>query len=192
MDKSPTAFRTISEVATELALPQHVLRFWETKFSQVRPLKRGGGRRYYRPEDVDLLQKIQFLLYEQGYTIKGVQKLLKSKEAFSAALVKADDPALVNTLVSEGLAEDGIAANGGTDPELTTTLAPAQTDARAALASALADLKAIRARLRPGATATAQPGQAALARQAAQPRDAAQPADTAADPQRTLAITAAE
>ncbi len=180
MDKSPTAFRTISEVATELGLPQHVLRFWETKFSQVRPLKRGGGRRYYRPEDVDLLQKIQFLLYEQGYTIKGVQKLLKSKEAFSAALVKADDPALVNTLVNEGLAEDGTAAGDGTDPQPVQRGTAAQTDARAALAAALADLKAIRARLRPGATATAQP------------TDTAQPADASADPQRTLAITAAE
>ncbi len=75
--KSPTAFRTISEVADELAVQQHVLRFWETKFSQVRPLKRGGGRRYYRPEDVDLLKKIHHLLYTEGYTIKGVQKLLR-------------------------------------------------------------------------------------------------------------------
>ncbi len=75
--KSATAFRTISEVADELGVQQHVLRFWETKFSQVRPLKRGGGRRYYRPEDVELLSKIHNLLYTEGYTIKGVQKLLK-------------------------------------------------------------------------------------------------------------------
>ncbi len=75
--KSATAFRTISEVANELAVQQHVLRFWETKFSQVRPLKRGGGRRYYRPEDVALLKKIHHLLYTEGYTIKGVQKLLR-------------------------------------------------------------------------------------------------------------------
>ncbi len=75
--KSATAFRTISEVATDLDVPSHVLRFWETKFSQVRPLKRGGGRRYYRPEDVDLLRRIRALLYEDGYTIKGVQKLLR-------------------------------------------------------------------------------------------------------------------
>ena len=75
--KSSSAFRTISEVAGELDLPQHVLRFWETKFSQVRPLKRGGGRRYYRPEDVALLQRIRDLLYTEGYTIKGVQKLLR-------------------------------------------------------------------------------------------------------------------
>ena len=75
--KSAAAFRTISEVADELEVPQHVLRFWETKFSQVRPLKRGGGRRYYRPEDVDLLRQIRDLLYTDGYTIKGVQRLLR-------------------------------------------------------------------------------------------------------------------
>jgi DNA-binding transcriptional MerR regulator len=77
VEKSAQAFRTISEVATELDVPQHVLRFWESKFSQVRPLKRGGGRRYYRPEDIDLLRRIRSLLYEDGYTIKGVQRLLK-------------------------------------------------------------------------------------------------------------------
>jgi DNA-binding transcriptional MerR regulator len=75
--KSAAAFRTISEVAGELDVAQHVLRFWESKFPQVRPLKRGGGRRYYRPEDVDLLRQIRSLLYEEGYTIKGAQKLLK-------------------------------------------------------------------------------------------------------------------
>ena len=77
VEKSAQAFRTISEVATELDVPQHVLRFWESKFSQVRPLKRGGGRRYYRPEDIDLLRRIRTLLYDDGYTIKGVQRLLK-------------------------------------------------------------------------------------------------------------------
>lgn len=77
VEKSAQAFRTISEVASELDVPQHVLRFWESKFSQVRPLKRGGGRRYYRPEDIDLLRRIRSLLYEDGYTIKGVQRLLK-------------------------------------------------------------------------------------------------------------------
>ncbi len=74
--KSPGAFRTISEVAEDLHIPQHVLRFWETKFPQIRPLKRGGGRRYYRPEDITLLRRISDLLYVQGYTIKGVQRLL--------------------------------------------------------------------------------------------------------------------
>ncbi len=75
--KSAAAFRTISEVASELDVPSHVLRFWETRFTQVRPLKRGGGRRYYRPEDVDLLRRIRSLLYDDGYTIKGVQKLMR-------------------------------------------------------------------------------------------------------------------
>lgn len=77
--KSEAAFRTISEVAEELDVPQHVLRFWETKFTQIRPMKRGGGRRYYRPEDVLLLQRIRALLYDDGLTIKGVQKLLREK-----------------------------------------------------------------------------------------------------------------
>ena len=77
--KSPEAFRTISEVAAELDVPQHVLRFWETKFQQVKPLKRGGGRRYYRPEDIHLLRGIRSLLYSDGLTIKGVQKLLREQ-----------------------------------------------------------------------------------------------------------------
>lgn len=75
--KAAGAFRTISEVATDLNVPQHVLRFWETRFAQIRPLKRAGGRRYYRPEDVDLLRRIRELLYNNGYTIKGVQRLLR-------------------------------------------------------------------------------------------------------------------
>ena len=75
--KSPEAFRTISEVSKDLSLPQHVLRFWETKFVQIRPIKRGGGRRYYRPEDIKLLRGIKSLLYNDGYTIRGVQKVIK-------------------------------------------------------------------------------------------------------------------
>jgi DNA-binding transcriptional MerR regulator len=75
--KAPNAFRTISEVADDLHIPQHVLRFWETKFPQVKPMKRGGGRRYYRPDDIALLRRISDLLYIQGYTIKGVQRLLR-------------------------------------------------------------------------------------------------------------------
>jgi len=75
--KAPTAFRTISEVADDLNIPQHVLRFWESKFPQLKPLKRGGGRRYYRPEDIALLKRVGDLLYTQGYTIKGVQRLLR-------------------------------------------------------------------------------------------------------------------
>ena len=77
MTKVPSAFRTISEVAGELDLPQHVLRFWETKFSQLKPMQRGGRRRYYRPEDITLLRCIRSLLYDEGYTIKGVQKLFR-------------------------------------------------------------------------------------------------------------------
>ena len=77
MDKAPDAFRTISEVAEDLDIPQHVLRFWETRFSQIKPMKRSGGRRYYRPDDVDLLKGIRRLLYGEGYTIRGVQRILK-------------------------------------------------------------------------------------------------------------------
>lgn len=79
MEKSAEAFRTISEVAQDLDLPQHVLRFWESRFAQIKPLKRGGGRRYYRPEDIELLRAIRRLLYGEGYTIKGVQKILKEQ-----------------------------------------------------------------------------------------------------------------
>ena len=95
-EKSATAFRTISEVAGTLDLPQHVLRFWETKFKAVRPLKRAGGRRYYRPEDIDLLRKIRNLLYDDGYTIKGVQKLLRDGGASglpaSAEVTHSNEP----------------------------------------------------------------------------------------------------
>jgi DNA-binding transcriptional MerR regulator len=79
LGKSADAFRTISEVAGDLDVPQHVLRFWETRFAQIKPLKRAGGRRYYRPEDIDLLRKIRELLYKHGYTIKGVQRLLRDQ-----------------------------------------------------------------------------------------------------------------
>lgn len=85
--KSAGAFRTISEVAGELKVEQHVLRFWETKFNQIKPLKRGGGRRYYRPEDVDMLKNIHHLLYSEGYTIKGVQKLLSATRGNLSARV---------------------------------------------------------------------------------------------------------
>jgi DNA-binding transcriptional MerR regulator len=94
--KSASAFRTISEVASELDIPAHVLRFWETKFNQVKPLKRGGGRRYYRPEDVELLRGIRDLLYSDGYTIKGVQKLLREggvKSVAGAASTESREPA---------------------------------------------------------------------------------------------------
>ena len=121
--KSAGAFRTISEVADELGLPQHVLRFWETKFPQIKPMKRGGGRRYYRPEDIVLLDRIRRWLYEDGYTIKGVQKLLK----------------------------DGVTDDDGTGQD--TPAAPASKSAptgdgqAAQLAAVLAELKDIRALL---------------------------------------------
>ena len=93
--KSPGAFRTISEVSNDLEVPPHVLRFWETKFPQIKPLKRGGGRRYYRPEDVSLLRQIRQLLYNDGYTIKGVQRLLKEgalKNTVQSGVVIANEP----------------------------------------------------------------------------------------------------
>src|SRR5881392_257393 len=79
VDKAPDAFRTISEVADDLDVPQHVLRFWESRFREIKPMKRGGGRRYYRPDDVDLLRGIRHLLYGEGYTIRGVQRLLREQ-----------------------------------------------------------------------------------------------------------------
>src|ERR1700747_127926 len=79
VEKAPDAFRTISEVAEEINVPQHVLRFWESRFTQIRPLKRGGGRRYYRPDDVDLLRGVRHLLYGEGYTIRGVQRILREQ-----------------------------------------------------------------------------------------------------------------
>ena len=94
--KSPGAFRTISEVSNDLEVPPHVLRFWETKFPQIKPLKRGGGRRYYRPEDVSLLRQIRQLLHNDGYTIKGVQRLLKE-----GALKNTDQSGVVTANVSD-------------------------------------------------------------------------------------------
>ncbi len=91
MEKSADAFRTISEVAGELDLPQHVLRFWETRFPQIKPLKRAGGRRYYRPRDIEILRAIKHLLYGEGYTIKGVQRVLKEQGA--GAFASARDAA---------------------------------------------------------------------------------------------------
>ena len=90
-DKAPEAFRTISEVSDELDLPQHVLRFWESKFSVIKPLKRGGGRRYYRPADVELLRGIRHLLYSEGFTIKGVQKILREQGVRHVAAYGRED-----------------------------------------------------------------------------------------------------
>lgn len=133
--KSPRAFRTIAEVAEELAVPQHVLRFWESKFPQVRPLKRRGGRRYYRPEDVLLLRRIQGLLYGEGYTIRGAQKLLREKGGRTAA--------------AEPAAADGGMALADTDlaPEPPTQAAVMPPATRAVLRSILAELEAVSAAL---------------------------------------------
>ena len=103
MDKAPDAFRTISEVADDLDIPQHVLRFWETRFAQIKPMKRSGGRRYYRPDDVDLLKGIRRLLYGEGYTIRGVQRILKEHGIKSVQGI-ADQ----NAAVSFGAVEEAI------------------------------------------------------------------------------------
>lgn len=106
MDKSPNAFRTISEVAEDLDLPQHVLRFWETRFAPIKPLKRGGGRRYYRPDDIDLLKGIRHLLYGEGYTIKGVQRILKEEGArFVQAIGRGEQLVAPQQPDPQGLAE---------------------------------------------------------------------------------------
>ena len=95
--KSPEAFRTISEVSKDLSLPQHVLRFWETKFAQIKPIKRGGGRRYYRPEDVKLLKGIKSLLYNDGYTIRGVQKVIKENGTKKLLTIQAENKDFTET-----------------------------------------------------------------------------------------------
>src|ERR1700741_3081157 len=103
LEKSPEAYRTIREVADALDLPQHVLRFWETRFPQIRPLKRAGGRRYYRPDDIERLRLIKRLLYEEGYTIKGVQKLFKEQgvQALSAAALSPVESSTETALAIE-------------------------------------------------------------------------------------------
>ena len=112
--KAPNAFRTISEVADELHIPQHVLRFWETKFPQVKPLKRGGGRRYYRPDDITLLRRVSDLLYIQGYTIKGVQRLLRE----GGGRLSDDIPPAPPEERAEADAEDAQVARASDTPEL--------------------------------------------------------------------------
>ncbi len=121
MDKSPDAFRTISEVADDLDIPQHVLRFWETRFAQIKPMKRSGGRRYYRPDDVDLLRGIRRLLYGEGYTIRGVQRILKEHGIASVQRL-ADASAVasfgaIEEVIGQSILEqdDGAAAASGID-----------------------------------------------------------------------------
>jgi DNA-binding transcriptional MerR regulator len=144
LKKSPSAFRTISEVSEELDVPQHVLRFWETKFPQVRPLKRGGGRRYYRPDDVRVLERIRELLYRDGYTIKGVQRLFReegvSTEAEPAQAPRMDASAGITVPASGAVAEPSPAPAKGTAP-----LSPAQ---RTAIEEAIRELVGLRDLLR--------------------------------------------
>ncbi len=122
--KSAAAFRTISEVARELDVPQHVLRFWESKFTQVKPLKRGGGRRYYRPEDIELLRSIRSLLYRDGYTIKGVQKLLREGQVArdGAGIVPAaNGNGIVASAPPAAAKPAPVAVQGAAKPALTPT-----------------------------------------------------------------------
>jgi DNA-binding transcriptional MerR regulator len=119
LDKAPDAFRTISEVAEELDIPQHVLRFWETRFAQIKPMKRSGGRRYYRPDDVDLLRGIRRLLYGEGYTIRGVQRILKehgikSVQRLSDSSVAASFGA-IEEAVGRSILDDDLDAGPGID-----------------------------------------------------------------------------
>ena len=149
MDKSPDAFRTISEAAEDLNLPQHVLRFWETRFPQIKPLKRGGGRRYYRPDDVELLRAIKQLLYGEGYTIKGVQRLFKEQgaraiasarqsSASSAAGQASGDEA--SELSSQTTEEAGMSATARGPAPAAGARARLSTADRQALGVALADV----------------------------------------------------
>jgi len=106
VDKAPDAFRTISEVAEEIDVPQHVLRFWESRFTQIRPLKRGGGRRYYRPHDVDLLRGVRHLLYGEGYTIRGVQRLLREQGlSFVQSVWREDAERAAAADIEDGVAD---------------------------------------------------------------------------------------
>jgi len=155
--KSATAYRTISEVSDDLAVPQHVLRFWETKFSQVRPLKRGGGRRYYRPEDVQLLRRIQRLLYEEGYTIKGVQRLLKegksaeTDDASAAEAAPSGPPRPVAVSKGKAAAKPSAAARDALQLSLLAgdgRAAGLTTELRDELTVLLAELKRLQSALR--------------------------------------------
>ncbi len=116
MEKTVEAFRTIGEVADELDLPQHVLRFWETKFTQIRPVKRAGGRRYYRPDDIRLVAAIRVLLYSEGYTIKGVQRILKEQgvRAVIDASAAGRSAAPASVLAPTSVAPTGVAPAGAT------------------------------------------------------------------------------
>ena len=144
--KSAEAFRTISEVSDRLNVPQHVLRFWETKFTQVKPLKRAGGRRYYRPEDIELLERLRDLLYAEGYTIRGVQKLLREKGVKD---LLAETQAAPAQAAAEPPPAPAVEADGQTVlfPEPAGAAEGLPDAARAALSEVLQELRAIRAAL---------------------------------------------
>ncbi len=156
--KSPEAFRTISEVAAELNVPQHVLRFWESRFSQVKPVKRGGGRRYYRPEDVDLLRGIRALLYSDGVTIKGVQKLMREQGARYVAEIGRGQATLIgggpreSTLIESSdeprHARAALAALREAHAGLAGEDAPVDEAVRVRLELLLAELLQVKGRLR--------------------------------------------
>ncbi len=146
--KSATAFRTISEVADELEVPQHVLRFWETKFPQIRPLKRGGGRRYYRPEDVEMLRKVAKLLYQEGYTIKGVQRLLREGALKGGAAPAYEEMALPLGL-EELDADLPVAEEPEPEPRPAARRRALDAATREILGDLLAELEALRALLKP-------------------------------------------
>ncbi len=125
MEKAPDAFRTISEVAEEIDVPQHVLRFWESRFPQIRPMKRGGGRRYYRPDDVDLLRGVRHLLYGEGYTIRGVQRILREQGvAFVQGVWRESAEELAPNLVEEEAEEQAELAAERIEPNLLAVGAP--------------------------------------------------------------------
>jgi DNA-binding transcriptional MerR regulator len=144
--KSPEAFRTISEVAAELDLPQHVLRFWETRFAAIKPLKRSGGRRYYRPEDVALLRRIRDLLREKGYTIKGVQKLLRQGGERLTAVGGAETPVALDpfagTEAADAIVPNPRLSDSDDAGDEAVSFSPV---ARGELEAILADLEALRA-----------------------------------------------
>ena len=127
MSKAPGAFRTISEVAEEIDVPQHVLRFWESRFAQIRPMKRGGGRRYYRPDDVDLLRGVRHLLYGAGYTIRGVQRILREEGiAFVQSVWQAGSEPLAPEPDDDGAGDDDVPeATLGSRERLIQVLSPA-------------------------------------------------------------------
>ncbi len=146
--KAAGAFRTISEVADELHIPQHVLRFWETKFAQVRPLKRGGGRRYYRPDDITLLRRISDLLYIQGYTIKGVQRLLREGGGRLADDIPPPTAAEREAAARERVVAEPQMVLSMIEPALAHPRRPSEAERlRGGLVHILAELEALRASL---------------------------------------------